>query len=262
MTLRAMISLKTATAAALAATLFAGAALAHHGWSWADADQIELQGRITDIYIGPPHPVLKVQTASDGLWTVELGNPTQTSRAGFVEGTAKVGDMVKVLGKPLAGPGREAAEGGAADAGRPAVRHLSRTHPHELSRMEALAAFPGAWLRGSVIAYACVNAAHILGLGLLIGAVTALDLRLLGAFRQVPLGPLADMLARIAGVWAGDRAADRPAAVQRAAAGLSRQSRLPRQAGAGRRGAAERGGAARKPRVGRAAGRGGAGARG
>lgn len=69
--------------------------------------------------------------------------------------------------------------------------------------MEALAAFPGAWLRGSVIAYACVNAAHILGLGLLIGAVTALDLRLLGAFRQVPLGPLADMLARIAGVGLG-----------------------------------------------------------
>ena len=98
MTPRAMISLKAVPAAALAATLFAGAALAHHGWSWADADQIELQGRITDIYIGPPHPVLKVQTASDGLWTVELGNPTQTSRAGFVEGTARVGDTVKVLG--------------------------------------------------------------------------------------------------------------------------------------------------------------------
>lgn len=100
---RAMISLKAAAGGVLAASVIATtvlttAALAHHGWSWADADQIELQGRITDIYIGPPHPTLKVQTASDGLWTVELGNPTQTQRAGFVEGSAKAGDQITVLG--------------------------------------------------------------------------------------------------------------------------------------------------------------------
>lgn len=98
MTAPAMISLKAAAGGLLAAALATGAAFAHHGWSWAEADQIELSGRITDIYIGPPHPVLKVQTASDGLWTVELGNPSQTSRAGFVEGTAKPGDSVTVLG--------------------------------------------------------------------------------------------------------------------------------------------------------------------
>lgn len=98
MTSPAMISLKATAGGVLAAALLTGAAFAHHGWSWAEADQIELSGRITDIYIGPPHPVLKVETAGDGLWTVELGNPSQTSRAGFVEGTAKPGDSVTVLG--------------------------------------------------------------------------------------------------------------------------------------------------------------------
>ena len=65
--------------------------------------------------------------------------------------------------------------------------------------MEALADLPGAWLRGSVPAYALVNAGHILGLGLLVGAIAALDLRLLGAFRTVAVAPLAGMLERVAG---------------------------------------------------------------
>ncbi|WP_132031331.1 DUF6152 family protein [Aquabacter spiritensis] len=84
-------------AALLGVTGLAGGAAAHHGWSWAAADQIELTGRIADLYIGPPHPTLKLETA-DGVWTVELGNPSQTRRAGFVEGSAKVGDTVTALG--------------------------------------------------------------------------------------------------------------------------------------------------------------------
>ncbi|WP_245316233.1 MULTISPECIES: DUF6152 family protein [Chelatococcus] len=77
--------------------VLAGAA-AHHGWSWADADQIELKGTIRDIYIGPPHPTLDIETASDGVWRVELGNPRQTERAGFVESSAKVGDEIVAIG--------------------------------------------------------------------------------------------------------------------------------------------------------------------
>lgn len=80
------------------ALLLSSAAVAHHGWSWAEADQIELKGTLSSIYIGPPHPTLKVETSSDGVWTVELGNPTQTRRAGFVEGSAKVGDAVTAIG--------------------------------------------------------------------------------------------------------------------------------------------------------------------
>ncbi|MGH6760310.1 MAG: DUF6152 family protein [Phyllobacterium sp.] len=83
--------------AAVAVAIVSGAA-AHHGWSWADADQIELKGTIKEIYIGPPHPTLDVETATDGLWHIELANPRQTARAGFVEGAARVGDEVVALG--------------------------------------------------------------------------------------------------------------------------------------------------------------------
>ena len=48
--------------------------------------------------MAPPHPSLDVATADDGLWRVELGNPRQTQRAGFVEGSAKPGDRVVALG--------------------------------------------------------------------------------------------------------------------------------------------------------------------
>jgi hypothetical protein len=81
-----------------AMALVAGTAAAHHGWSWAEAEQIELAGTIREVTIAPPHPVLRVETASDGMWMVELGNPSQTSRAGFVEGVARPGDRIVALG--------------------------------------------------------------------------------------------------------------------------------------------------------------------
>ncbi|WP_037071512.1 DUF6152 family protein [Rhizobium sp. CF142] len=81
----------------LSATVASGAA-AHHGWSWAEADQIELRGTIQQISMGGPHPTLDVTTVDDGVWRVELGNPRQTERAGFVEGVAKPGDQVIALG--------------------------------------------------------------------------------------------------------------------------------------------------------------------
>ncbi|OCP07186.1 MULTISPECIES: DUF6152 family protein [unclassified Ensifer] len=71
---------------------------AHHGWSWAEADQIELKGTIREISMAPPHPTLQVETSADGMWRVELGNPRNTERSGFVEGSAKVGDAIVVLG--------------------------------------------------------------------------------------------------------------------------------------------------------------------
>jgi len=64
---------------------------------------------------------------------------------------------------------------------------------------EWIGAWPGAvFLRGSGTAYLLVNAAHILGVGLLIGAILPLDLRLLGFFRQAPLAVLAPFLSRAA----------------------------------------------------------------
>jgi hypothetical protein len=65
---------------------------------------------------------------------------------------------------------------------------------------ETLAAWPVAEaLRRSAILYPLVNAGHILGIGLLLGTIATLDLRLLGAFRAVPLAQIGPMLARVAG---------------------------------------------------------------
>ena len=47
--------------------------------------------------------------------------------------------------------------------------------------------------------YIFVNAGHILSLGVLVGAVVALDLRLLGAFRATPLAQFVPPLIRLAG---------------------------------------------------------------
>lgn len=68
---------------------------------------------------------------------------------------------------------------------------------------EALEAWPGAvWLQRSYVAYLVVNALHVLGLGLLVGAILPLDLRLLGAFRA-PLAVLAPVLTRAAAAGLG-----------------------------------------------------------
>ena len=66
--------------------------------------------------------------------------------------------------------------------------------------LAAIAALPpAAALRASGDLYAAVSAAHILGIGLLVGAALPMDLRLLGAFRSVPQAVVVPFLARIAG---------------------------------------------------------------
>jgi|SRR5687767_3963453 hypothetical protein len=81
----------------VAASLLSFSVAAHHGWSWAEEEQSELIGKIASISMSPPHPTLRVQ-AEDGMWQVDLGNPTQTARSGFMEELAKVGDDIVVLG--------------------------------------------------------------------------------------------------------------------------------------------------------------------
>jgi len=92
---------------AILTTAIVSGAAAHHGWSWAEADQVELKGVIRQLYIGPPHPTLDVETANDGLWRVELGNPRQTERSGFVQGSAKIGDEIVALGNRSSDPGEK-----------------------------------------------------------------------------------------------------------------------------------------------------------
>lgn len=88
---------RTLAATATLAIGLTGIAFAHHGWTWADAGQIELTGIIVSITIAPPHPIIEVDAEGE-LWTVELGNPTLTERSGFVEGSAETGQEIVVLG--------------------------------------------------------------------------------------------------------------------------------------------------------------------
>lgn len=55
-------------------------------------------------------------------------------------------------------------------------------------------------LRLSYYAYPIVNAAHILSIGIILGSILPLDLRLLGAFRAAPIGVLARVLEPVAAV--------------------------------------------------------------
>ncbi|MGQ9370763.1 DUF6152 family protein [Azospirillum sp. ST 5-10] len=88
----------------LGALLLATAAHAHHGWSWAEEEQTELSGTIRDVYVGPPHPALKVEAADGTVWTVELANPRQTERSGFTADAAAAGDAVRALGNRSSDP--------------------------------------------------------------------------------------------------------------------------------------------------------------
>lgn len=65
--------------------------------------------------------------------------------------------------------------------------------------LDAIEAWPGAvLLKNSGTIYLFVNAAHILGLGLLVGGIVPLDLRLAGMFRSVPLRDVGPFLIGIA----------------------------------------------------------------
>ena len=65
--------------------------------------------------------------------------------------------------------------------------------------LEWLGGLPHAGLlRRSVTLYMLVNAAHILGIGLLVGSILPLDLRLMGVLREGPIAVLAPFLVRIA----------------------------------------------------------------
>jgi hypothetical protein len=67
-----------------------------------------------------------------------------------------------------------------------------------------LAALPPAvWLQQSGTAYLLMNAAHILGIGLILGAILPLDLRLMGAFPSVPVAVVGPFLSRSAALGVG-----------------------------------------------------------
>ncbi|GGF61038.1 hypothetical protein GCM10011402_11220 [Paracoccus acridae] len=58
-------------------------------------------------------------------------------------------------------------------------------------------------LRGSGTLYMVLNATHILGIGLLLGAILPLDLRILGVLRGPSLAVIGPFLSRMAGAGLG-----------------------------------------------------------
>lgn len=71
----------------------------------------------------------------------------------------------------------------------------------EIEFLEWLAASPlSSGLRRSALVYMVVNAAHILSIALLIGAILPLDLRLMGLFGSTPLAIIGPFLSRAAAV--------------------------------------------------------------
>lgn len=56
----------------------------------------------------------------------------------------------------------------------------------------------GLWARNSAFGYPLANLLHLLGLVMLVGAIGVLDLRLLGLFRRLPAGALAQGLIPLA----------------------------------------------------------------
>lgn len=70
--------------------------------------------------------------------------------------------------------------------------------------LEWLAATPlASALRSSPTLYLFVNAAHILGIGLILGAILPLDLRLMGFFRRALLPVIGPFLVRAAATGVG-----------------------------------------------------------
>jgi hypothetical protein len=90
-------SIAAGLAAVTLSAAIAGTAAAHHGWAWAEGEQTTLEGTIESISFAPPHPSLTVESEGT-VWQIDLGNPRQTERSGFAEGSAKVGDAITVLG--------------------------------------------------------------------------------------------------------------------------------------------------------------------
>jgi hypothetical protein len=69
------------------------------------------------------------------------------------------------------------------------------------SLLQAVAGWPlASFFRNSTSAYVALNAAHIFAIGLVVGSIVTLDLRLLGLFRTYPLIALARPLSRMAAV--------------------------------------------------------------
>ena len=88
----------TAIAAVTAATVLAGAAVAHHGWRWTADGNFELTGIVKTAQLGNPHGVLTVDAEGE-IWTVEVGQPWRNARAGLTDEMLAPGSELTISGQ-------------------------------------------------------------------------------------------------------------------------------------------------------------------
>lgn len=73
------------------------AALAHHGWTWAEDVNSELTGVVVAAKLGNPHGELTLDVAG-AKWTVEVGQPWRNERAGLKDDMLAKGVKLTVAG--------------------------------------------------------------------------------------------------------------------------------------------------------------------
>jgi len=76
-------------------------ALAHHGWRWTEAGNIELTGTIVGVNLGNPHGRLDVQV-NDEMWLVEVGQPWRNERVGLTDELLSEGTEITAIGQRAA----------------------------------------------------------------------------------------------------------------------------------------------------------------
>ncbi len=90
-------------ALAAASLTIAGAAQAHHGWTWAEDSTFELNGTITSAKLGNPHGILKINAKGED-WTVELGQPWRNALAGLKDSMLVKGVELTIRGNRAKDP--------------------------------------------------------------------------------------------------------------------------------------------------------------
>lgn len=86
--------------AAIAATLVAAPALAHHGWgSYDSGTMLTLTGKVQEMTYNNPHGTLRLETP-DKVWLVILAPPSRMRNRGLPSDMMEAGTTVTVTGYP------------------------------------------------------------------------------------------------------------------------------------------------------------------
>ena len=100
------MNVKTFGLAAIAATLFASPAFAHHSFAMFDTDKsITMKGTVTEYEWTNPHCWLRVTAMDQGgaaaKWAFEMSSPAVQASYGMTRNSVKAGDVITVTFHPM-----------------------------------------------------------------------------------------------------------------------------------------------------------------